>query len=116
MHVLFWIESISPSNLQKSSYPSWVSTSHFPAKAILVVLVVGGEMWEQRCWGKLREKQGTETENVPCLYTVHLSPPPSSACDDTREQLKLKMMTTIGYEGEGNNLHKWAFMDFPSSE
>lgn len=33
---------VSPSSLQNSSYPSWVSVSHLPVKAILVMLVGGG--------------------------------------------------------------------------
>lgn len=78
---------------------------------------VGGWRCECRDAEASRGKsKGTETESVPCLYTVHLSPPPSSACDDTREQLHLEMMSTMAYEGEGINLHKRAFMEFPSSE
>lgn len=49
--------SNSPSTLQKASYPSWVSVSHRPAKAIFAV--VGGLRFASReAGGKLREMQG----------------------------------------------------------
>lgn len=47
-------------------------------------------------------EQGTEARNDPCLYTVHLSPRHSFACDDTRERLQLKVMSTSGFKGGGN--------------
>ena len=47
------MEFVSPSSLQKASYPSWVSVSHLPAKAILVVLVGGGVRAEM-----LRQAEG----------------------------------------------------------
>lgn len=120
VYVLLWLRSVL----------NWVCLTKQLAELIVALLGLGFpssseghigdvwwvEAWEQRCWGRLREKQGTETETVSCLYTAHLSPPPSSTCDDTRGQLQLKMVSTIGYEGEGNNLHERAFMEVPSSE
>lgn len=106
--------AFSPSTLQKASYPSWVSVSHLPANDILVMLRV--EEWDQRCWGKLRKEQGTETKNITRLYTLDLSPPPSFACDDTKEQLQLNMMSSTGYEGEANKKHKQVFMEFTGRE
>lgn len=42
----------SPSSLQNSSYPSWVSVSHLPVNAILVMLVGGGARADaEASWG-----------------------------------------------------------------
>lgn len=54
----------------------------------------------------------------PSLVYILTSPwpPPSSPCGDSRGQLRLVMMSTIGYEGGGHNLNKRPFMGIPSSE